>query len=66
MEETESRCWFCGRVIPNPKYFITEELIDYGVKAGRVLRSPIHKRCYDTKVEPSDLRFFIKGLEGPE
>lgn len=57
-----NRCWSCGVVIPNPKYWVSERLLDYGVHSGDYQSNPIHKTCYE-KLEPSVKRFFINGLE---
>lgn len=59
---TGNKCWMCGVTIANPKYFVTERLLDYGVYEGRKQMTPIHKKCYET-AGAEITSFFINGLE---
>lgn len=58
-----SNCWFCGEVITNPQFFITERLLDYGHFEGRTQRTAIHKSCYGKTQDEGIEVYFIHGLE---
>jgi len=57
-------CWCCGVSIREPKYFITEKTLNYGVPSGTLI-TYIHLKCYNKikKYTPNLLRYFINGLE---
>ena len=58
-----NQCWYCGDIIPEIKYYITERLLDYGHYSGRTLSTPIHKSCYSKAKAEGYTQYFIRGLE---
>ena len=61
-EIVDNQCWYCGRAISNPRYFVTVRLSDFGIESDEMKRIAIHKSCY-WRVEYFDRRKFINGLE---